>query len=138
MHLSALADIGQGINDPIVIGFRPFGGIAGDDLFPQVKDPAKHPLVDATTIDVDDYTFAMTRFRKRLVRDLIAGPSLSSPAFSDVQAVSVLLRLVARARDGDAQRLIVEQLESVSHDNFQTMLSNAPEWGRLSLLRLAP
>lgn len=138
MHLSSLLDVGVRSTEPVVVGFRPFGGVSGDDLFPVEENPAKHPLTGVTKIDVDLYTLAMRRFRQRLVRDLVAGPGAAVSASDAPRAVSVLLRVVARARDGDSQSVIVEQRESVSMTQLQTIRDNAADWGRLSLERLAP
>jgi hypothetical protein len=80
-------------------------------------------------INVDLYTLAMRRLRKRLIRDLIAGPGAAASASDAPRTMSVLLRLVARARDGDSQSVIVEQRESVSSTQLETILTRAARVG---------
>ncbi|MER9489611.1 hypothetical protein NKI50_27160 [Mesorhizobium sp. M0563] len=138
MHLSALLDASARSTEPAVVGFRPFGGISGDDLFPPQLDPAKHPLTDITRVDVDLYTLAMRRFRKRLIRDLVAGPGVAPSAAVAPRPAAVLLRLVARSRDGDNQSVVVEERESASSKQLETIRAHAADWGRMSLERLAP
>lgn len=136
MHLSALLANIAAEQELVSLGFRPFGGITGDDLFPPVKSK-DHPLVGRTEIDVGYYTLAMRRFRQRLVTDLIVGPELVSSRPDDA-LTPVVMRLVARSRDGDGLIVVVEQRDLIQEGQLEVILGRAPEWARLSLIRLAP
>ncbi|NKK95782.1 hypothetical protein GFL95_32020 [Rhizobium leguminosarum bv. viciae] len=138
MHLSALLDTSLRDIHPAVVGFRPFGGITGNDLFKPEENPKKHPLLEATEIDPGQYNLAMQRFRKRLVRDLVGGPAVAASTISPAGGVSVSLRLVARARDGDGQRVIVEQQDIIDRAKLDAVLDGIDDWGRQCLERLAP
>jgi hypothetical protein len=136
MHLSTLLDLGANAVKPVAVGFRPFGGIAADDLFP--GESAGTVLQSATTIDPAHYEHAMQRFQARLVRDLIDGPAIVSPQGRPTAPVTVLFRIVARSRDGDSQRVVAQQQEMVAREDLQKALDNIVAWGQASLERLAP